>query len=94
MYGPPCKVCRGLNSRSRVDSLPFLIIPPTVTSMILLVTALPPESTHITSGWTVRPSTTFTLQVSVSISPAVIEPFVSMDTTGAVRAVDEGNSDR
>ena len=74
VYIPPWEVWRGLNSRSRVDSLP------------LMITMLA-GSSHSTSGWTVRPSTTVTLQVSVSISPAVGVPTVSIVTTGAFRAV-------
>ena len=87
VYCPPWEVRRVLNFRPMVDSLLFIITLPIVTSFMPLVTALPTESSHSTSGWTVRPSTTVTLQVSVSISPAMAEPVVVMVTTAAVKAV-------
>ena len=82
MYCPPWEVRRGLNTRSSVDTLPFLITVP-ASSMTLS------ESTHSTAGWTTRPSTTVTVQVIVNTSPAVGVPVVVMATTGALRAVEK-----
>ena len=84
VYCPPWEVCRGLNSRSRVNSLPLLVTLPTVISFILLITTMPLESTHSTSGHSMY---TMTLQVSMSTSPAVVRLVFVMATIGEVRAV-------
>ena len=63
VYSPPWDVRRGLNVRVRVVvvpdgcGLPTVMSPPVVTLLS--------RSSHSTSGVTIRPSTTSTVQVSV-----------------------------
>ena len=64
VYSPPWDVSRGLNVRVRVVVVPDGCGLPTVMSPPVVITLLS-GSSHSTSGLTIRPSTTSTVQVSV-----------------------------
>ena len=82
MYTPPSDVRVWLNFRVRLDILPDLngsILSPEVMR-------LPLEYLHSMAGGVYKFSTTVTLHVRLSVSPAVVFPALEMLTSGGGRS--------
>ena len=80
MYSPPWLIPRGakVNMTTRGDGLD------TVTSTrVSLSMTTPLEFVHMTVGVALSSCSKVTVQVSVSVSPAVEGPVLAMSTTGA-----------
>ena len=75
VYGPPWEVERGLNVRVRIVMLPVLTGRLTVTPPTL-VTIVPLECIHCTTGWML----TSTVQVRLRVSPDIALPDSEMVT--------------
>ena len=75
VYGPPWEVERGLNVRVRVVVLPALTGRPTEIPLVL-VTLVPLECIHCTTGWML----TFTVQVRLRVFPDIALPGPEMVT--------------